>query len=95
MRTEAQKTRIVWLDVVKYICIITVMIPHLEAVTDVWHAFFLLFSFLFPGMCTNQKISSILQMMRKARPGMPRRLVSCGQEYLENIRGQLLLKVIA
>lgn len=35
-----QKQRIVWLDVVKYICIIMVMLSHLEADTDLWYAFY-------------------------------------------------------
>ena len=32
--------RIVWVDVVKYICILMVMLSHLEARTDVWQAFY-------------------------------------------------------
>lgn len=36
---EASK-RIVWVDVVKYICILMVMLSHLEARTDVWSAFY-------------------------------------------------------
>lgn len=35
-----QKQRIVWLDVVKYICIIMVMLSHLEADTDLWYVFY-------------------------------------------------------
>ena len=36
---EASK-RIEWVDVVKYICILMVMLSHLEARTDVWSAFY-------------------------------------------------------
>lgn len=32
--------RIVWVDVVKYICILMVMLSHLEARTDVWNTFY-------------------------------------------------------
>lgn len=40
MGTEVQKERIVWIDVVKYFCILMVMLSHLEAKTDVWQAFY-------------------------------------------------------
>ena len=33
--TENQNTRMVWLDVMKYICIIMVMFSHLQVVTDI------------------------------------------------------------
>ena len=36
----AQTKRIEWLDIVKYICIIMVMLSHLEADTDLWAAFY-------------------------------------------------------
>ena len=32
--------RIIWVDVVKYICILMVMLSHLETRTDVWQAFY-------------------------------------------------------
>lgn len=32
--------RIVWVDVVKYICILMVMLSHLEARTDLWQVFY-------------------------------------------------------
>lgn len=35
--------RIVWVDVAKYICILMVMLSHLEARTDVWTAFYMPF----------------------------------------------------
>lgn len=35
-----KKSRIIWVDVVKYICIIMVILSHLEANTDVWNIFY-------------------------------------------------------
>lgn len=32
--------RIEWVDVVKYVCIIMVMLSHLETQTDIWRAFY-------------------------------------------------------
>lgn len=50
--------RIEWVDIVKYVCIIMVMLSHLESRTDIWSAFYtpffcLLFS-LPQGMCINR-----------------------------------------
>ena len=51
--------RIECVDIVKYVCIIMVMLSHLESRTDIWSAFYtpffyLVFSLL-QGMCINQK----------------------------------------
>lgn len=49
MGNRGTENRIVWLNIVKYIRIIMVMLSYLEVVTDVWHAFFpiSLFAFFF------------------------------------------------
>lgn len=53
-----QAKRIEWVDIVKYICIIMVMLSHLETRTEIWSAFYtpffcLLFS-LPQGICINR-----------------------------------------
>ena len=35
-----QAKRIEWVDIVKYVCIIMVMLSHLETRTEIWSAFF-------------------------------------------------------
>lgn len=35
-----QEKRIEWVDIVKYVCIIMVMLSHLETRTDIWSAFY-------------------------------------------------------
>ena len=35
-----KKKRIEWVDIVKYVCIIMVMLSHLETRTEVWRAFY-------------------------------------------------------
>lgn len=45
-----QEKRIEWVDIVKYVCIIMVMLSHLETRTDIWSAFyspFILTAFFF------------------------------------------------
>ena len=36
----SQGKRIEWVDIVKYVCIIMVMLSHLESRTDIWSAFY-------------------------------------------------------
>ncbi len=38
--------RIEWVDIVKYVCIIMVMLSHLESRTDIWSAFYTPFFYL-------------------------------------------------
>lgn len=35
-----QAKRIEWVDIVKYVCIIMVMLSHLETRTEIWSAFY-------------------------------------------------------
>lgn len=39
-QTTINSKRIEWVDIVKYVCIIMVMLSHLEMRTEIWHTFF-------------------------------------------------------
>lgn len=43
--------RIEWVDTVKYVCIIMVMLSHLESRTDIWSAFYTPFFFVCFFLC--------------------------------------------
>lgn len=43
--------RIEWVDIVKYVCIIMVMLSHLESRTDIWSAFYTPFFFIWFFLC--------------------------------------------
>lgn len=60
--------RIVWVDAVKYICILMVMLSHLEARTDIWQAFytpFFLTAFFFVSGYTYKPKDNFKQFLYK------------------------------
>ena len=68
---EEQKQRIQWPDTVKYVCIILVMLCHLEANTDIWGAFyspfFLSAFFVVSGYVYEHKASFLKVLCKKIR----------------------------
>lgn len=53
-----QVKRIEWVDIVKYICIIMVMLSHLETRTEIWKVFYSPFSCLLFSFQRDMCISS-------------------------------------